>query len=412
MTIRCSDSGGLFTECSSQYIFGETPLVGSFLGQSIGGFGKGVGSAMTLLFINNAQGWNAQTTQANQGFRCIPPVSGTGSQSTVPSSPPYGSSTSTETAASCAQQIVTPGTTNAKYTNEIRWIAPPAGQGYTNKQGIQEGTAYVSISMIGSNNDTACSSSSTGSGGLDGNSGSGISSGSSTVKYTFGSFNIDYRLNNSQAWTPAIDLNGDVCGGTSLANQSKGTWRHDNSPANFIYGELDIDNQFPQAFGSGNSGNWLVRIIGQTQSGATSYDCVASRVFAFDTPGEYRITTDNLVTNNWDCNNTICSGNFETGSGSSSGTGVGNYGQDRFNIDYGDFYYDFGSNRAFSYKVSSSSSPFAGTQLYAKEPLFRYVSQFYSDPELLTKAQLSSGTNTYYVTTFNYNGTNWSAGGS
>jgi hypothetical protein len=412
MTIRCSDSGGLFTECSSQYIFGETPLVGSFLGQSIGGFGKGVGSAMTLLFINNAQGWNAQTTQANQGFRCIPPVSGTGSQSTVPSSPPYGSSTSTETAASCAQQIVTPGTTNAKYTNEIRWIAPPAGQGYTNKQGIQEGTAYVSISMIGSNNDTACSSSSTGSGGLDGNSGSGISSGSSTVKYTFGSFNIDYRLNNSQAWTPAIDLNGDVCGGTSLANQSKGTWRHDNSPANFIYGELDIDNQFPQAFGSGNSGNWLVRIIGQTQSGATSYDCVASRVFAFDTPGEYRITTDNLVTNNWDCNNTICSGNFETGSGSSSGTGVGNYGQDRFNIDYGDFYYDFGSNRAFSYKVSSSSSPFAGTQLYAKEPLFRYVSQFYSDPELLTKAQLSSGTNTYYVTTFNYNGTNWSAAGN
>jgi hypothetical protein len=411
MTIRCSDSGGLFTDCSSQYIFGETPLVGSFLGQSIGGFGKGVGQAMTMLFINNQQAWNAQGQSGAQGFTQIPPIQ----NQTAPSSPPYGSSTSTETAANCAQQVVPASGTSAKYRNEVRWIAPPAGQGYTNKQGIQEGTAYVAISMIGSNADTDCSSSSTGGntgGNLGGGTNSGISSGNSTVKYVFGGFNIDYRLNNTQAWTPAIDLNGDICGGTTLANQSKGTWRHDNSPSNFQYGQLSIDNQYPQPFGSGVSGNWLVRIIGQSQSGATSYDCVASRVFAFDTPGEYRIITDNLFTNNWDCNNTICSGAFETGGGSSSGTGVSNFGQDRFNIDYGDFYYDFGSNRAFSYKVSSSSSPFGGQQLYAKEPLFRYVSQFYTDAELLTKATLSSGTNTYYVTTFNYNGTNWSAAGN
>ena len=413
MTIRCSDSGGLFVDCSSQYIFGETPLVGSFLGQSIGGFGKGVGNALTMLFINNVQGWNAQTTQSFQGFRAIPPVSGTGSQATAPSSPPYGSITSTETAADCAQQIVPASSTNAKYRNEIIWVAPPAGQGYTNKQGIQEGTAYVAISMIGSNFDTSCSSSSTGGSGVTGGgNSSGVSSGTSTVKYVFGGFNIDYRLNSSQNWTPAVDLNGDICGGTTLANQSKGTWRHDNSPANFIYGQLEIDNQYPSSFASGINGNWLVRINGQTQSGATSYECVASRVFAFDVPGEYRITTDNLVTNNWDCNNTICTGSFETGSGSSSGSGVGNFGQDRFNIDYGDFYYDFGPNRAFSYKLSSSSSPFAGQQVYAKEPLFRYVTQFYQQPDLLQKVNLSSGTNTYYVTTFNYNGTNWSAAGN
>jgi len=413
MTIRCSDSGGLFTECSSQYIFGETPLVGSFLGQTIGGFGKGVGEAITMLFIDQAQGWNAQTTQNNQGFRAIPPISGPGSQATVPSSPPYGSSTSTETAADCAQQIVPAASTSAKYRSEIRWVAPPAGQGYTNKKGIQEGTAYVAISMIGSNADTYCEESSGNNlgGGLDGGgTNSGISSGSSTVKYVFGSFNIDYRSNSNQAWTPAVDLNGDICGGNNTSlNISKGTWEHDNQLNNFEYGQLK-DNGYPNFFAQGIQGNWLVDIVGQSQSTSQSYQCVASRVFAFDTPGEYRIITQNLVTNNWDCNNTICSGTQETGSGQSeSGTGNTNYGQDRFNIKYGDFYYDFGPNRAFSYKVSSSSSPFGGTQVYAKEPLFRYVSQFYETPDLLTKKTFSSGTNNYYVTTFDYNGTNWSA---
>lgn len=405
MTIRCSDSGGLFTECSSQYIFGETPLVGSFLGQSLAGFGKFVGDAVTLLFINNQQGWNAQGQSGAQGFNQIPPIQ----NQTVPSSPPYGSITSTETAADCAEQTVPVASTSAKYRNEVTWIAPPAGQGYTNKQGIQAGTAYVAVSMTGSNYDTFCDEDDFNSGGLDGGTSSGVSSATSTVKYVFGSFNIDYRLNSSQPWTPAVDLNGDICGGTT-GNISKGTWEHDNALNNFNYGELK-DNGYPTSFSSGITGNWLVDIVGQSQNTSTSYQCIASRVFAFDVPGEYRIITQNLVTNKWDCNNTLCSGSIGQSGIPSTGTFT-NFGQDRFDIDFGDFYYDFGPNRAFSYKVSSSSSPYGGTQVYAKEPLFRYVSQFYSDPELLTKVNLSSGTNTYHVTTFDYNGTNWSAAGN
>ena len=74
--------------------------------------------------------------------------------------------------------------------------------------------------MIGSNADTYCEESSGNNlgGGLDGGgTNSGISSGSSTVKYVFGSFNIDYRSNSNQAWTPAVDLNGDICGGNNTS---------------------------------------------------------------------------------------------------------------------------------------------------------------------------------------------------
>ena len=421
MTIRCSDSGGLFVDCTSQYIFGETPLFGSFQGQTIGGFGNYVGEASTILFVNSISGWNSNSLQGSQGFSQIPPLSGTGSsgQLVAPSSPAFGSVSQSVGSADCNKQVVTNGSTNAKYTNTATWVAPPAGQGYTSRQGIQEGTAYIGIAMTGSNAGTFCDTSSNNDGGIGGdgfgNNAGSVTSGQTTVKYIFGSFNIEYRLNATQAWAPAIDLNGDVCGGDRVNypnNQSKGTWRHDNSQSNFALGQMEFDNQYPQQILSNLDGNWMVRINGKSTSAGANYECIASRVFAFDTPGEYRILTQNLVTNQWECNDTLCTGgNQDLGGGGNTNSNFTNFGLDKYDIKWGDFYYDFGNNRAFKYIVNSNNNPNFGNVYYAKEPLFRYVSQFYDDPELLTIPTNFTYSGTYYVTTPATNGTNWSMAG-
>jgi hypothetical protein len=112
--------------------------------------------------------------------------------------------------------------------------------------------------------------------------------------------------------------------------------------------------------------------------------------------------------NNWQCNTQLC-GNAVNQTGGFSVAGNG------FQITFGDFYYDFGNQRAFKYRVSFPSSsviPSGGTTVvYAKEPLFRYITQFYTDTDLtIPKTFSSSGT--INVRTVQSGGTNFEEAGN
>lgn len=310
----------------------------------------------------------------------------------------------TEVCSNCSNQIVACQSTSAEYSNQTVWIAPANNGATSNRRGISAGTAYVACSMIGVNANTFCSG--TGGGG-QGGLGEGISGGygssSNNTMYLFGSINIDYRATSSSSWSAAEDLNGDLCGHMGgLSSISRGTWEHDNNNSDFEYGTLTSNGQ-PSSYLSGLSGNWLVKMPAQNQNTTTSYTCVASRVFAFDKVGEYRIVTKNLENNNWACNNGICQG---------TGTTSGNTGfSDRYNLSWGDFYYDFGSQRAFKYLVSVQPGSFGGSTVYAKEPFFRYVTQLYTDTSLTIPYSISSS-GTRYLKTVASGGTNFSAAGN
>lgn len=383
--VKVSDSGGLTTTCTANYVFGETPLTGSFKTATIASYG--LGSATNIYWTGNNVNLKNQMTQNDQDFEAQPNISNVTTPS-VPSTPTGISAT--ETCANCANSIVSCSSTQRRKSNEMLIVG--------NQPGIVTGTAYVSITMRATNSGTYCGSSTGGygdEGEFGGNQGS-----TSTQLYLFNSFNIDYRANSQSAWTAAVDLNGDECGhaGGALTNESKGWWKQINSINNWQYGSLYSNGQ-PSAIAQGLNGNWLAQVQGQSSSTSTTFECRANRIFAFDTPGEYRLVTDNLSSNNSACDSSICSlVNYTPNTG----------GQD-FQVNWGDFYYDFGSNRAFKYQIYYGS----WQTVYAKEPLLRYVTQLYTDTALTNpKTGFPSTGTTVRLRTVNGPGTDYSAAGN
>jgi hypothetical protein len=117
--------------------------------------------------------------------------------------------------------------------------------------------------------------------------------------------------------------------------------------------------------------------------------CQAQRAFAFNQPGDYRIYTSNLKGVTTLCGNTYTNADWKDNELTT------------LTVDTGDFYYDSritGGFRAFAYNVSSAPQPDQAsalnqipttTTVYAKEPLLRYVTQFYSSIEMRDNQKLS-----------------------
>jgi len=413
LTVTLTDSNGVVDTSTFQVIFGETPLTGSFTGNLFGNFS--VGEAATIFFADSMSSATAfsQMGLADQGFQAIPPAATVG----FPGSPAGSAQgfTSLEKCADCNENVVTCGTTNSAYNHSVfRMAGGSSATGFVNQPGIVDGTAFINITLVSNNQNTFCGSSNDGGFGND-DQGVGGPGGNSGFMYSFGSFNIDYKPVGGTQWVAATDLNGDYTGnlspGSSTLNYSQGEWRHStNLTSEWQFGQLYLATSSSGGSNINGFGRWQTRVPQQSSSTSQVVSCYASRTFAFDTPGDYRIATYNMNNNNWPCNTQLCGSQVNQSSGFSlAGNG--------FQITFGDFYYDFGNQRAFKYRVSFPSTnpnviPNAGTQVvYAKEPLFRYITQLYTDTDLtIPKTFGSSGT--INVRTVGSGGTNYEEAGN
>ena len=118
-----------------------------------------------------------------------------------------------------------------------------------------------------------------------------------------------------------------------------------------------------------------------TLAATTSGESGVKRVFAFDIPGEYRITMGALngqVCNYADCTltkNTSASQGFTTGDYSYAG-GVSTPQQYQYNVN--------------------------GTTYYAKEHITKYVTQLYTDLALTTEATITAGNYNFFRPNVNW----------
>ncbi len=186
-------------------------------------------------------------------------------------------------------------------------------------------------------------------------------------------FAIQYRANSSSSWIYLADLNGNTISGANVGGQ----WRYAQlsggtveglftNGGNFINAEVASNYPQPFVFGKG------------------------SKVFAFDTVGEYRIIYGNLSSN---------FGQFQNGAPNCSTAGEQNLDVNgTFQI--GDFYYPSfewsGDNDGvYEYRVTTSSTscgssfPSNATVYYAAEPFAKYVTQLYTNTSLLTPANIN-----------------------
>jgi hypothetical protein len=195
-------------------------------------------------------------------------------------------------------------------------------------------------------------------------------------------YNIAYRQATATVWSSAADLNGES---VALSNGVKsGTWDYYINQTK--YGWRSLTNA---SYGSYNG------LLSQNRQ--TSQQLVfnnAPRVFAFNTVGEYRILLGN----------TQSSFGFFTQSGPScSGT---TDPQASTRIEIGDFYSpsiidiapDFNTyGSVYRYElinapgITPCATSFSADYYYAKEPFANYVTQLYTDTNLINTANLTGG---------------------
>ena len=189
---------------------------------------------------------------------------------------------------------------------------------------------------------------------------------------------IDYRdpdgVGYPNNWVPATDIEGRVLSSIGA------TWE-----ANQVY---DIQNGYLSNVGFGTD-ELYADITSKISESSPYRPCTSQRAFAFNTPGDYRIYTDNLKGVTTLVGNAWANPEWQ------------NNDLTYLTIESGDFYYDAaltGGWRAFAYKVSYSpqltvndalNTQPESTTVYAKEPLLRYVSQFYSSIEMRDDQKLA-----------------------
>ena len=199
-------------------------------------------------------------------------------------------------------------------------------------------------------------------------------------------YQIAYRANSSSAWATAIDMNGNSADFT-------GTWTY-----NFSKDGLDFQGvtspwsqvQNPQI------------VLVKDENNST--DRYAGLVYAFDQPGEYRILHGNMISTFGA--NTIYS-SFPTSPFSCSQTPYTDADMDNI-IETGDFYYPSSNaggdgdqiggqpnDNFYRYRINQGScgttTPI--TDVYAREPVAKYVTQFFTDTALTNPyGTVTSGT--------------------
>ena len=193
-------------------------------------------------------------------------------------------------------------------------------------------------------------------------------------------YQIAYRANSSSAWTTAIDLNNDPATFT-------GDWVY-NGGSKAGLDNIASSSSVPQVSLSKEEGSTTRRYAGV--------------VYAFDTVGEYRILHGNYITTF----GTFTSSQFPAnGFQCTFGGGVPQFSSSETAsyIEYGDFNYPAvgagGPNEnigpqsgslqtVFRYQINQTScnSSFTfNTNVYAREPLAKYVTQLYTDNTLSTE---------------------------
>jgi len=211
-------------------------------------------------------------------------------------------------------------------------------------------------------------------------------------------------------WEDAIDKDGLVVGGPTglpIGGEWKVNYPINQGSAFYSLNLGSLVNIDPQGgYPIGYEDHIMKGIMDKPQSNASDQlTVVATRTFAFDAnnpfaAGDYRVMVNNLQGSQTEWPSpTTTEGN----------TGVYKNENCKLSITYGDFYYPFGiTNRTWRYSVMTvaepdvvSASNYTGvqwTEVFAREPFFRYVTQFYTDSELTTQWNPTQvGTNTWHA---------------
>ena len=176
---------------------------------------------------------------------------------------------------------------------------------------------------------------------------------------------VEYRANSSANWSIAQTVDNSLIGGNNISN----------TKAQYNGAVLGVPTGEGGLTGIGGNNNEM------TLSGSTGGSSGIKRVFAFDIPGEYRITMGALngqVCNYADCNvqkNTQVSQGFTTG----------------------DYNYGGGVSTPQQYQYTVNGSTY-----YAKEHITKYVTQLYTDLALTTPATITAGNYNFFRPNVNW----------
>ena len=335
--IRATDAGGLNDECEITLTVGASPVSAPFsFNQNMLADGDGV-----MLYYTGTQSTSTPTYTNLDGGSAFANQFNNGNASQL------------------AQQ--TPQSPNEKWIFNDYCTAPPYSQ-YT-WQGVmgngsnafgklEEGAFYVQLTVT-------CNV-------------------QATLAQLYGRFCVEYRSSNTADWALATDLNDEDCLATGLFRLA------DNSP----------QDGTPGSWSAATGSDAYSMFIENTTSTATS----GRRVFACDTPGEYRITVAALsgvqgIGTNATANYPDCTSQ------------AFNASQSLMQLNIGDFNYlqgISGSPITYEYKLGGGGvcgGSLGSTKYYAKEGITKYVTQLYSDSNATTTASISAGT--YLIAPFN-----------
>ena len=391
INVRATGPDGTFDTATYEIIIGEAVADGSFE-RGTTTFTGGLAGSNSGVYIPNQPGWgaghvisfhNSQTNFASDNAF-------TGALQPSPTAVGWNNG---GVALSC-NSTSTGGTPPNKYCDNISVSGPSGGYG------LSTGTGYIKLTFE-----------------LPGYVGS-----LSDLYDITRTSTIEYRADSSSSWQAAKDIEGN---NLSLNTSIGGTINpifSDNrfyealttggTSANIEFGALTLSNPF------NNQTKGRVQI--RATSGAdlntlvvTAWAVVGnSPIYNLGTGyGEYRLISGNLQGG----------AQFPNGGGAvyCSGANASVYTAVEYELEVGDFYYGFGNNRAFSYKINttaygshsqaqSQSVNSISTQVYAREPLPRYVTQFYTDAALTQKLNLGTSGPGYFA----YRPSNVSSAGS
>ena len=221
---------------------------------------------------------------------------------------------------------------------------------------------------------------------------------------------IQYRADSSSSWQTAVDISN-----TSLdASATTSTWDWDFNPGGTDRGLIsNTSNYDPQNFAQG------LHLVRRTPSTTGIYDpAYSGQVFAFNTNGEYRIILGNLSGGGLDVGRSIGqvaweqfgffskTGTYELeqrfGCNSPSGpneplaTKTSKVYVHDFSAPESNIAPDYGTNPGvYRYQIANNntcSSTFTstGVNYYAAEPFAKYVTQLYTDVNLVNEATFTS----------------------
>ena len=213
---------------------------------------------------------------------------------------------------------------------------------------------------------------------------------------------IEFRPTPTSNWEAAYDIEGQYLSFNSLvSNNVTNPWQSDTTvvgqSANNSFSN-DYDQQggcvTPFIGGVGSPSNNHNRVVSQNKtssSGPSGFARISKLIAVGNSPtygipgafGEYRVIIQSIGGNCFSCQGCGSSGPQSVKAGNNF---IGE-------ITFGDFFYSLGPQRAFAYRLNQTLTVGPGgaltttshpVQVYAREPVHRYVSTFFTDPTLTT----------------------------